>query len=112
MVCYRKHGHNEGDDPKYTQPKLYALIDNHPDPRQVYSQKLINASDVHADLAREMEKSFWTTLQERLDEVKQHPLPFYLSKAGIMVAEIAQNQHPKILTNPLLLLLPGNSLIR
>lgn len=80
MVCYRKHGHNEGDDPKYTQPKLYALIDNHPDPRQVYSQKLISASDVHADLAREMEKSFWTTLQERLDEVKQHPLPFIYQK--------------------------------
>lgn len=80
MVCYRKHGHNEGDDPKYTQPMLYALIDNHPDPRQVYSQKLIDAGDVHADLAREMEKSFWATLQERFDEVKQKPLPFIYQK--------------------------------
>lgn len=80
MVCYRKHGHNEGDDPKYTQPKLYALIDNHPDPRQVYSQKLTNAGDVHADLAKEMEKHFWTILQERLDEVKQRPLPFIYQK--------------------------------
>jgi len=42
MVCYRKHGHNEGDDPKYTQPQLYALIDKHPNPREVYSQKLIS----------------------------------------------------------------------
>ena len=36
MVCYRKHGHNEGDDPKFTQPHLYALIDKHPNPREVY----------------------------------------------------------------------------
>ena len=33
MVCYRRHGHNEGDDPKFTQPGLYALIDKHPNPR-------------------------------------------------------------------------------
>lgn len=80
MVCYRKHGHNEGDDPKYTQPRLYDLIGKHPDPRQVYSQKLIDSGDFHADLAREMEKHFWQTLQERLDEVKQHPLPFIYQK--------------------------------
>lgn len=80
MVCYRKHGHNEGDDPKYTQPKLYALIDKHPDPRQVYSQKLIEDSEFDNAVVKEMEKSFWTTLQERLDEVKQHPLPYIYQK--------------------------------
>lgn len=76
MLGYRRHGHNEGDDPKYTQPKLYELIDKHPNPREVYSQKLIQAGDVDAELAKEMEKHFWSTLQERLDEVKQHPLPY------------------------------------
>ncbi len=74
MVCYRKHGHNEGDDPKYTQPKFYALIDKHPGPRQVYSQKLIEAVDVDNKLVDEMEKHFWSILQERLDEVKQHAI--------------------------------------
>ncbi len=74
MVCYRKHGHNEGDDPKYTQPKFYALIDKHPGPRQVYSQKLIDAVDVDNKLVDEMEKHFWSILQERLDEVKQHAI--------------------------------------
>ncbi len=74
MVCYRKHGHNEGDDPKYTQPKLYSLIDKHPNPREVYSKQLTKAGDIHAGLAKEMEKHFWTILQERLDEIKQHPL--------------------------------------
>ena len=80
MVCYRKHGHNEGDDPKYSQPKLYALIDKHPDPREIYSQKLIAAGDVHAELAKEMEKHFWENLQARLDEVKQRPLPYTFQK--------------------------------
>ncbi|MFY8045443.1 MAG: thiamine pyrophosphate-dependent enzyme, partial [Chitinophagaceae bacterium] len=37
MVCYRKHGHNEGDDPKFTQPHLYELIDKHQNPREVYT---------------------------------------------------------------------------
>jgi len=76
MVCYRTHGHNEGDDPKFTQPRLYALIEEHPNPREIYSQKLIAAGDLHGELAREMEKHFWSQLQERLDEVKQHPLPY------------------------------------
>lgn len=76
MVCYRKHGHNEGDDPKFTQPKLYAAIDNHPNPREMYSRQLIANGDVDAALAQEMEKTFWAELQERLDDVKQHPLPY------------------------------------
>src|SRR5690606_36384975 len=76
MVCYRKHGHNEGDDPKFTQPKLYAAIDKHPNPREVYSQQLIANGDVDAAIAQEMEKAIWADLQERLDEVKQHPLPY------------------------------------
>ncbi|HYE56759.1 MAG TPA: thiamine pyrophosphate-dependent enzyme, partial [Chitinophagaceae bacterium] len=40
MVCYRRHGHNEGDDPKFTQPQLYALIDKHANPREVYTNFL------------------------------------------------------------------------
>ncbi len=76
MVCYRKHGHNEGDDPKYTQPQLYALIDKHKNPREIYSEYLINKGDVDAAMAQEMEKKFWGNLQERLDEIKQKPLPY------------------------------------
>lgn len=78
MVCYRKHGHNEGDDPKFTQPHLYALIEKHPNPREVYTQFLMENGEPEArDLAKDMEKKFWTDLQERLDEVKQHPLPYH-----------------------------------
>jgi 2-oxoglutarate dehydrogenase E1 component len=78
MVCYRKHGHNEGDDPKFTQPHLYALIDKHPNPREVYVKYLLENGEQDAqELAREMEKKFWADLQERLDDVKQNPLPYH-----------------------------------
>ncbi len=78
MVCYRKHGHNEGDDPKFTQPQLYALIDKHPNPREVYTNYLLQNGEEDAKvLALEMEKKFWSDLQERLDEVKQNPLPYH-----------------------------------
>jgi 2-oxoglutarate dehydrogenase E1 component len=78
MVCYRRHGHNEGDDPKFTQPHLYALIDKHPNPREVYIKYLLENGEPEAqELAKEMEKKFWADLQERLDEVKQNPLPYH-----------------------------------
>ena len=77
MVCYRRHGHNEGDDPKFTQPHLYALIEKHPNPREVYIKYLLENGETDAkELAKEMEKKFWADLQERLDEVKQNPLPY------------------------------------
>lgn len=77
MVCYRKHGHNEGDEPKFTQPQLYALIDKHLNPREVYTQFLIQNGEPDAQaLAKEMEQRFLADLQERLDEVKQNPLPY------------------------------------
>jgi len=77
MVCYRKHGHNEGDDPKYTQPQLYAIIDKHQNPREIYTQYLLENGEPDAQqLAKDMEKKFWADLQERLDEIKQNPLPY------------------------------------
>ncbi len=82
MVCYRRHGHNEGDDPKFTQPHLYALIEKHPNPREVYVQWLLENGKPNAqELAREMEKMFWDDLQERLDDVKQKPLEYKYQKA-------------------------------
>ena len=81
MVCYRKHGHNEGDEPKFTQPQLYGLIDKHLNPREVYTQYLMANGEEDAQvLAKEMEQKFLADLQERLDDVKQHPLPYTFQK--------------------------------
>lgn len=75
MLCYRRHGHNESDEPKFTQPKLYNLIAKHPNPREVYVKKLVERG-VDAALADEMDKNFRNQLQDRLNEVKQKPLPY------------------------------------
>jgi len=81
MVCYRRHGHNEGDDPKFTQPQLYSLIEKHPNPREVYTNYLMQNGEQDArQLAVAMEKKFWDDLQERLDNVKQNPLPYHFQQ--------------------------------
>ncbi|MBK0404338.1 2-oxoglutarate dehydrogenase E1 component [Adhaeribacter sp. BT258] len=76
MVCYRRHGHNEADEPKFTQPALYNLISRHKNPREVYNEILINRGEIDAKLAQEMDKEFRDMLQARLDMVKQKPLPY------------------------------------
>ncbi len=77
MVCYRRHGHNEGDDPKFTQPSMYELIEKHPNPREVYVKYLLDEGEDDAkELAKGMEKKFWADMQDRLDEIKQNPLPY------------------------------------
>jgi 2-oxoglutarate dehydrogenase E1 component len=76
MVCYRRHGHNESDEPKFTQPQLYNLISTHPNPREIYNKTLINRGDVDAQLAERMDKEFRDMLQDRLNQVKQKPLPY------------------------------------
>lgn len=76
MVCYRRHGHNESDEPKFTQPSLYNIISKHPNPREVYNKQLIERGDVNAELAASMDKDFKAMLQDRLNKVKQHTLPY------------------------------------
>lgn len=76
MVCYRKHGHNEGDDPKFTQPKMYELISKHEDPRAIYVKTLTERGDVEKAIAEQLEQGFWSDLQGKLDKVKEHPLPY------------------------------------
>lgn len=76
MVCYRRHGHNEGDNPRFTQPKMYEEIDQHPDVREIYKKELIQKGEVESELVAKLETEFNTFLQERLDEVKQKNLPY------------------------------------
>ena len=78
MVCYRRNGHNESDEPRFTQPTLYANITNHPNPREVYTQQLIKNGEIEAKLAEEMDSAFKSELQARLDMVKQKVSPPYV----------------------------------
>ncbi len=71
LLGYRKYGHNEGDEPRFTQPKLYEAIAKHPNPREIYARKLTEHSSVEAHLVKELEKTFKQQLQKKLDKVRE-----------------------------------------
>lgn len=71
ILCYRKYGHNEGDEPRFTQPLLYKAIAAHANPREIYNEKLLSQGAIEANLAKEMEASFRAMLQQDLDEAKK-----------------------------------------
>ncbi len=75
MVCYRKHGHNEGDEPKYTQPHLYGLIAKQKNPRELYIESLMESGSVDNKIAFEMQDQFKQLLSDRFNNVKQSELP-------------------------------------
>ncbi|MFO0204312.1 MAG: thiamine pyrophosphate-dependent enzyme, partial [Alphaproteobacteria bacterium] len=67
LLCYRKYGHNEGDEPRFTQPLLYKAIAEHPGAREIYVNKLLSQGAIEAGMAREMEKEFKAMLQQKLE---------------------------------------------
>lgn len=71
ILCYRRYGHNESDEPRFTQPLLYKAIEKHQNPREIYVEKLLSSGTVDNSLAKQMEKEFKALLQERLNESKQ-----------------------------------------
>ena len=71
LLCYRKYGHNEGDEPRFTQPLLYKAISKHKNPREIYNQKLMSEGVVEANIAKEMEAEFKLLLQDRFHESKE-----------------------------------------
>jgi 2-oxoglutarate dehydrogenase E1 component len=70
ILCYRRYGHNEADEPKFTQPVLYKAIEAHPNPREVYLNKLMAEGVVTDVEAKKIEADFRAKLQSDLDESK------------------------------------------
>jgi 2-oxoglutarate dehydrogenase E1 component len=75
MVCYRKHGHNEGDEPRYTQPTLYGLITKHKNPRELYLDHLLSSGKIETALANEMIEAYKQLLSDRFNNVRQNEVP-------------------------------------
>ena len=71
LLCYRKHGHNEGDEPRFTQPNLYKIISKHPNPKEIYKKKLIGEGSIEESFAKKLETEFKDMLQNMFDEAKK-----------------------------------------
>lgn len=69
LVCYRKYGHNEGDDPTFTQPEVYAKIKAHPSPAKVYKSRLAAETEISANTLKEVEEEYNQRLKTAYDKV-------------------------------------------
>ena len=67
LLGYRKYGHNEGDEPRFTQPKLYKAIANHKNPRDIYAEKLISERVITHHELELMEKEYKARMEENLE---------------------------------------------
>ncbi|ARV11607.1 2-oxoglutarate dehydrogenase E1 component [Gilvibacter sp. SZ-19] len=67
VLGYRKYGHNEGDEPRFTQPKLYKAISKHKNPRDIYAERLINEGVIDEDYVKKLESDYKSELEEDLE---------------------------------------------
>ncbi len=77
MVCYRRRGHNEGDDPSMTQPAMYDIIDTKRSVRKTYTEALIGRGDISVDEAEKALRDFSSQLEHVFNEVRElekHPV--------------------------------------
>ncbi len=72
ILCYRRYGHNEGDEPRFTQPLLYKAIEKHPDSYVIYKQKLLEEGTVLLVFCEKEESHFYETLENNYIQSKSH----------------------------------------
>jgi len=70
LICYRRHGHNEGDDPSYTQPTMYEAIEQQRSVRKIYTEELVNRGDITVDEAEASLDAFRGKLESALAETR------------------------------------------
>lgn len=73
MVCYRRFGHNEGDEPMFTQPLMYSIIKNHPTLAEIYGAKLVSEKILDEKGLNALIQEKMDALQKILDEVRKNP---------------------------------------
>ena len=72
LLCYRKYGHNEGDEPKFTQPKLYDIIAKHPNPKVIYQRELEAQGVISKEEAKQIEDAYNQFLEEEFDASRKN----------------------------------------
>ncbi|WP_281542275.1 2-oxoglutarate dehydrogenase E1 component [Maribacter aestuarii] len=71
LLGYRKYGHNEGDEPRFTQPKLYKAIAKHKNPRDIYAERLIKEGVINDSYVTELENKYKEALEEKLEDSRK-----------------------------------------
>ena len=71
LLGYRKYGHNEGDEPRFTQPKLYKAIAKHKNPRDIYAEKLLAEGVIDEGFVKELEQEYKESLEEELEDSRK-----------------------------------------
>ncbi len=95
LLGYRKYGHNEGDEPRFTQPLLYKIIAKHKNPRDIYAEKLLAEGVIDADYVKGLEVEYKSNLEINLEESRKKELtiitPFMQNEwKGFTKAGVAQ----------------------
>lgn len=83
LLGYRKYGHNEGDEPRFTQPNLYKAISKHQNPREIYKDKLIQENVVSDEVLKKMETDFKSLLDKDFDaskEIERNAMDLFMSE--------------------------------
>jgi 2-oxoglutarate dehydrogenase E1 component len=97
---YRRHGHNEGDDPSYTQPIMYKLIKEHPPVREIYQKKILREKSITEEDVKEIESAVSGKLNEAYEKAKQKSrefktdIPLAVTKEEILAIKSEDSESP------------------
>ena len=94
MVCYRKHGHNEGDDPSYTQPLVYRKLQDHKPVAALYAERLIHEGVVTAEEVAGWQEAQKKQLYEIYDHTQKVKEQFELQEMSPIPAEFMPGNLP------------------
>jgi len=111
VICYRRYGHNEGDEPSFTQPTLYQAIAQHPNPREVYGQRLVSEGLLTDAEVQAEQKTVMDKLQAALEKVRsEKPEPYYTQYTGPFWSKY-HHAHGEDLFAPVDTSVPANELV-
>jgi len=99
MICYRRHGHNEGDDPSYTQPILYRKIKEHPSVATLYGARLVREGVIAAEEVEAMRQAVADRLGQAYDAVQHRAERYELQELSAVSSEEIGNYCPRTAVN-------------
>tara|TARA_Y100001954_G_scaffold223714_1_gene262341 strand:- start:2242 stop:5895 length:3654 start_codon:yes stop_codon:yes gene_type:complete len=98
MVCYRKYGHNEGDEPGFTQPVLYRAINEHPSVRTLYADLLVRRKDFTREEVDEIQETYYASLDASLAAIREKGDDAIPEEAGVLPGAIDRDAEEEPVT--------------